>query len=110
MATIDSVLLSCYKSSLLEASLCRREAVERGKTTRAGDDGKGKDSRSNCGGEIWKSGNVADNGLSGCLLSKVLIFFERRSIPNEPGGETRLPSVQRSMIIKNKQTNKQKLK
>ena len=84
-----SVLLSCCKSSLLEASLCRREPGERGKTTRAGDDGKGKDSRSNCGGEIWKSGNGAENGLSGRLLSKVLIF-ERRSIPKEPGGETRL--------------------
>ena len=66
--------------------MCRREAGEREKTTRAGDDGKGKARGSNCGGEICKSGNAADNGLSGCLLSKVLIF-ERGSFLNKPGVE-----------------------
>ena len=106
VATGDSVLLSCCKSTLLEASLCRRQAGEKEKTTREGNDGKGNNSRSNCGGEIYKSGNAANNGLSGCLLSKVLIF-ERRTIPNA------LASVQRSMIIENKQikvTNKSKNK
>ena len=47
---------------------------------------EGKARGSNCGGEICKSGNAADNGLSGCLLSKVLIF-ERGSFLNEPGVE-----------------------
>ena len=62
--------------------MCRREAGEREKTTRAGDDGKGKARGSNCGGESL----VMPPTMAGCLLSKVLIF-ERGSFLNEPGVE-----------------------